>query len=164
MPLKSEGCNESQGFRGNCDSQGKLGMCPSLAESVSSGFPRNNFRTFHVKQHIKISQYWLQATSRRQPKIFRCSSFLKMLPRCGRAAHICGANCICSILAGKSRGGTPFCRMLKIGFSKNNSCFVSCETLLLGKPTESGSAESLRYLPACCSPVVALSELPMNVS
>ncbi|MEE0392757.1 MAG: hypothetical protein UDQ47_02860, partial [Ruminococcus sp.] len=29
LPLKSEGCNKSQGFRGNCDSQGKLGMCPS---------------------------------------------------------------------------------------------------------------------------------------
>ena len=29
-----------QGFRGNCDSQGKLGMCPSLAEPDSSGIPR----------------------------------------------------------------------------------------------------------------------------
>ena len=29
-----------QGFRGNCDSQGKLGMCPSLAEPDSGGFPR----------------------------------------------------------------------------------------------------------------------------
>ena len=28
-----------QGFRGNCDSQGKLGMCPSLAEPDSGGFP-----------------------------------------------------------------------------------------------------------------------------
>ena len=36
------------------------------------------------------------------------------------------------------------------------------EKLLLGKPPESGSAESLRCLPVCCSPVVALSELPMN--
>ena len=40
LPLKSEGCNKSQGFRGNCDSQGKLGMCPSLAEPDSGGFPR----------------------------------------------------------------------------------------------------------------------------
>ena len=30
-----------QGFRGNCDSQGKLGMCPSLAEPDSGGFPKN---------------------------------------------------------------------------------------------------------------------------
>ena len=43
LPSKSEGCNESQGFRGNCDSQGKLGMCPSLAESDSDsdGFPKS---------------------------------------------------------------------------------------------------------------------------
>ena len=27
-------------------------------------------------------------------KVFRCSSFSKMLPRCGRVAHICEANCI----------------------------------------------------------------------
>ena len=30
-----------QGFRGNCDSQGKLGMCPSLAEPHSGGISRN---------------------------------------------------------------------------------------------------------------------------
>ena len=29
-----------QGFRGNCDSLGKLGMCPSLAEPDSGGIPR----------------------------------------------------------------------------------------------------------------------------
>ena len=38
------------------------------------------------------------------------------------------------------------------------------KTLLLGKPLASGSAESLRCLPVCCSPEVALSELLMNVS
>ena len=32
--------------------------------------------------------------SRRQIKVFRCSSFSKMLPRCGRVAHICEANLI----------------------------------------------------------------------
>ena len=78
-----------------------------------------------------------------------------MLPRCGRVAHVCEANCICnkffllqlhflklsnsskvglresrlqiqtrqrgncSTLAGKSRGGTPFCRMLKIVFPRS---------------------------------------------
>ena len=42
LPSKSEGCNERQGFRGNCDSQGKLGMCPSLAEPDASGFPKKN--------------------------------------------------------------------------------------------------------------------------
>ena len=30
-----------QGFRGNCDSEGKLGMCPSLADPDSRGFPRS---------------------------------------------------------------------------------------------------------------------------
>ena len=42
LPSKSEGCNERYGFRGNCDSQGKLGMCPSLAESLAVGFSRNH--------------------------------------------------------------------------------------------------------------------------
>ena len=47
--LKSKGCNEIQGFRGNCDSQGKLGMCPSLAEPNASGFPRAEFSgTFSI--------------------------------------------------------------------------------------------------------------------
>ncbi|MDD6374796.1 MAG: hypothetical protein PUG07_03250 [Ruminococcus sp.] len=52
LPLKSEGCNERQGFRGNCDSQGKLGMCPSLAEPDSGGFPRSNFKIFHMKYFV----------------------------------------------------------------------------------------------------------------
>ena len=43
LPLKSKDCNVRQGFRGNCDSQGKLGMCPSLAEPNVSGFPRIDF-------------------------------------------------------------------------------------------------------------------------
>ena len=41
---------------------------------------------------------------------------------------------------------------------------VSLREVLLGKPSESGSAESLRCLPVCCSLVVALSKLPMNLS
>ena len=52
LPLKSKGCNEIQGFRDNCDSQGKLGMCPSLAEPDSGGFPRSNFEMFHVKHFV----------------------------------------------------------------------------------------------------------------
>ena len=36
--------------------------------------------------------------------------------------------------------------------------------MLLGKPSAFGSAESLRCLPVCCSPVGALSELLMNLS
>ena len=52
MPFKSKGCNEIQGFKGNCDSQGKLGMCPSLAEPDSDGFPRSNFEMFPVKHFV----------------------------------------------------------------------------------------------------------------
>ena len=40
LPSKSEGCNKSQGFRDNCDSQGKLGMCPSLTEPYTKSFPQ----------------------------------------------------------------------------------------------------------------------------
>ena len=43
-----------QGFRGNCDSQGKLGMCPSLAELDAIGFPKKNLlfgkTVFHIRQ------------------------------------------------------------------------------------------------------------------
>ena len=39
LPLKLEGSNEGKGFRGNCDSQGKLGMCPNLAEPYTKSFP-----------------------------------------------------------------------------------------------------------------------------
>ena len=56
LPSKSEGCNEIQGFRGNCDSQGKLGMCPSLAESDSGGIPRTSRRqlkSFLIQQFFK---------------------------------------------------------------------------------------------------------------
>ena len=49
-----------QGFRGNCDSQGKLGMCPSLTESYASGFSK---------------------ISRRQSKVFWSNNFSKMLAR-----------------------------------------------------------------------------------
>ena len=62
LPSKSEGCNEIQGFRGNCDSQGKLGMCPSLAEPDSGGFPRTSRRrikSFSVQQFFKnAAEVW----------------------------------------------------------------------------------------------------------
>ena len=37
-----------QGFRGNCDSQGKLGMCPSLAEPYANGFQKTSRRQIKV--------------------------------------------------------------------------------------------------------------------
>ena len=45
-----------QGFRSNCDSQGKLGMCPSLAELDSGGFPRilpQATKSFLIQQFFK---------------------------------------------------------------------------------------------------------------
>ena len=53
----------------------------------------------------------------------------------------------CSTLAGKSRGETPFCRTLKIVFSRSHSFIVSCKTLFLGIPPESGSAR-LGHIPS----------------
>ena len=54
LPSNQKGCNERQGFRGNCDSQGKLGMCPSLAESDSGGIPRRELllekTVFRIRQ------------------------------------------------------------------------------------------------------------------
>ena len=62
LPFKLRGCNEGQGFRGNCDSQGKLGMCPSLAEPDSGGFPRTSRRrikSFSVQQFFKnAAEVW----------------------------------------------------------------------------------------------------------
>ena len=51
-----------QGLRGNCDSQGKLGMCPSLAEPDSDGIPKSI-----------VSGYESQATK----KFFGAAIFLK---------------------------------------------------------------------------------------
>ena len=47
-----------QGFRGNCDSQGKLGMCPSLAEPDSSGFPRNGFQNVSRETFNQIKKFF----------------------------------------------------------------------------------------------------------
>ena len=67
LPSKSGGCNEIQGFRGNCDSQGKLGMCPSLAEPDSGGFPRSEVsnyepqatKSFLIQQFFKnVGEVW----------------------------------------------------------------------------------------------------------
>ena len=56
LPSKSKGCNERYGFRGNCDSEGKLGMCPSLAEPDAGGFPktsRRQLKSFLLQQFFK---------------------------------------------------------------------------------------------------------------
>ena len=70
LPSKSEGCNERYGFRGNCDSQGKLGMCPSLAESLAVGFSRNYVSRETMYKNKLFLEHWLQILSRRQIKVF----------------------------------------------------------------------------------------------
>ena len=56
-----------QGFRGNCDSKGKLGMCPSLAEPDLSGFSKSSVfnyepqanKSFSVQQFFKnAAEVW----------------------------------------------------------------------------------------------------------
>ena len=56
-----------QGFRGNCDFQGKLGMCPSLAEPDSRGFSKSIVsknepqatKSFSVQQFFKnAAEVW----------------------------------------------------------------------------------------------------------
>ena len=115
---------------------------------------------------LQITCGWIFIVRSTNWKVFRCSSFTKMLPRCGRAAHICEANLFlrfgfpaaiaflkpsnsnkvkwresrlqiqtrqrgdCSMLVGKSRGGTPFSRTGKTVFSKKNKLFVYDSTSL----------------------------------
>ena len=43
-----------QGFRGNCDSQGKLGMCPSLAEPDSRGFSKKDVSNYEPQANQKF--------------------------------------------------------------------------------------------------------------
>ena len=75
-----------QGFRGNCDSQASWGCAPALPNRIREVFLRVSF----------------QKTSRRQLKVFWCSNFTKMLPRCGRAAHVCEANRNCTMKRNKN--------------------------------------------------------------
>ena len=61
--LKSKGRNEIQGFRGNCDSQGKLGMCPSLAEPDSRGFSKKDVSNYEpqANKSFLIQQFFKNA-------------------------------------------------------------------------------------------------------
>ena len=67
-------------------SKASWGCAPALPNRIREVFLRASF----------------QKTSCRQLKVFRCSSFSKMLPRCGRAAHICGANRNCTMKCNKN--------------------------------------------------------------
>ena len=52
LPLKSKGCNEIQGFRGNCDSQASWGCAPALPNRFRVVSLEAIFRTFHVKHSV----------------------------------------------------------------------------------------------------------------
>ncbi|WP_440337446.1 hypothetical protein [Megamonas funiformis] len=69
-----------QGFRGNCDSQGKLGMCPSLAEPDSSGFPRNGFHNVS-RETLLLGKTIFHIRQKGVPPLLLPASVLQ-LPRC----------------------------------------------------------------------------------
>ena len=49
LPSKSEGCNERQGFRGNCDSQASWGCAPALPNRIRVVSLRAMFHMKHDK-------------------------------------------------------------------------------------------------------------------
>ena len=69
-----------QGFRGNCDSLGKLGMCPSLAEPDLSGFPRNGFHNVSRETLFLEKTVW-GIRQKGVPPLLLPASVLQ-LPRC----------------------------------------------------------------------------------
>ena len=73
-----------QGFRGNCDSQGKLGMCPSLAEPHSGGIPRRTSLRF---EYYLINTFVKEGSL---PSIFKgCLALLSLRdisPHCGESS------------------------------------------------------------------------------
>ena len=140
LPSKSEGCNEIQGFRGNCDSQGKLGMCSSLAESNSGGIPRRELllekTVFPVRQK-GVSPLLLPASVLQLPRclartynldfhdstLFELDSFKKC--NCSRESNSQKSNLLrkCGLLAHTSAAFLKNCcteklfRCLRLGSS-----------------------------------------------
>ena len=80
LPSNQKGCNERQGFRGNCDSQGKLGMCPSLAEPDSGGFSKSTV-SHETKQKLLLEKPIFRIRQKGVPPLLLPTSVLQ-LPRC----------------------------------------------------------------------------------
>ena len=80
LPSNQKGCNERQGFRGNCDSQGKLGTCPSLAEPDSGGFPKNDFYNVS-RETLFLGKTVFSIRQKGVPPLLLPASMLQ-LPRC----------------------------------------------------------------------------------
>ena len=83
-----------QGFRGNCDSQGKLGMCPSLAEPDSGGFPKNDFHNVS-RETLLLGKTVFNIRQKGVPPLLLPASVLQ-LPRC--LVRIYNLNTHCSTL------------------------------------------------------------------
>ena len=54
LPLKSEGCNEGQGFRGNCDSQASWGCAPALPNRIQVVFLEVRFSIISRRRNKKF--------------------------------------------------------------------------------------------------------------
>ena len=113
LPIKSRGCNKTQGFRGNCDSQDKLGMCPSLAEPDSGGFPRTS--------------------RRRNKKFFDPAIFQKCWRGSGRAALIAARRQrnLCAMILAHGGGGEKSDSFSRRGEQDRN--VINLKRLLNGK-------------------------------
>ena len=124
LPLKSEGSNEGKGFRGNCDSQGKLGMCPSLAEPDWGGFPKRIVfsykpqanKSFSVQQFFKnAAEVWASSPHLRSKLYFAICfpllqlHFLKLINS--------QVDCLCetSCKFGQGNGAIAACWQAKAG-------------------------------------------------
>ena len=76
-----------QGFRGNCDSQGKLGMCPSLAEPDSSGFPKNHVSHETVRSPLQLFPRNSCKMSVSDSGFTRRSGLVRPASKSGRFSH-----------------------------------------------------------------------------
>ena len=78
LPSKSEGCNERTRFQGQLRFPGKLGMCPSLAEPDSGGFPKSIVsknelqatKSFSVQQFFKNAAEVWASSPRLRSKLY----------------------------------------------------------------------------------------------
>ena len=105
-------------------------------------FFKNAAKVWASSPHLRSKFYWYPICnlfSLLQSHIFKLSRSNLENQGETKAKIQAGQRGDCSTLAGKSRGGTPFCRTLKTVFSKRSS--------LLGIPPESDSAR-LGHIPS----------------
>ena len=76
LPSKSEGCNESQGFRGNCDSQG----VPQPCRTGCNWFPKCNV-SHETLQKLLLGKTIFSVRQKGVPPLLLPASVLQ-LPRC----------------------------------------------------------------------------------